>query len=114
MPSWSDIVTHPAEYVIYTASVLVALGVLYAAGSQCAKFIRRVTHALDDLVGEPERPGVKARPGVMERLSGIEERLRTVEADTAQLQRNSGSHLADAIARIEEKLTSSAAADEQS
>ena len=112
MPSWSELVANPAEYVIYTTSILVALGVLYAAARRVGAFTRRITHTLDDLTGEPERPGVRARPGVMERLSSIEQRLDEVEGTTRQLRPNGGSHLADAIARIETAVTTTRPPDE--
>lgn len=60
----------------------------------------RFSHFLDDWFGEPERPGFSARPGVPERLGQVESRLETVEDSTAQLKRNGGSHLADAIDRL--------------
>lgn len=61
----------------------------------------RLLHFLDDWFGEEQRPGFTARPGVPERLAQVEQRLASVEADTRQLQRNGGAHLADAVARIE-------------
>jgi hypothetical protein len=57
----------------------------------------RLQHFLDDWFGEKARPGFPGRPG-------IPERLEKVELDTAQLQRNGGAHLADAVARIERHL----------
>jgi hypothetical protein len=45
---------------------------------------------LEDWNGEPDRPGVQGRPGAMARL--------------AQLERNSGSSLRDAVDRIEAQL----------
>lgn len=73
----------------------------------------RLTTFLDDWCGEPARPGFPARPGIPERLEKVEEgqaalleRLSTVEADTKQLQRNGGAHLADSVARIERLLQS--------
>lgn len=64
----------------------------------------RFAHFLDDWFGEEERPGVAARPGTMARLRCIEDRLSTVEGDTKQLQRNGGSHMRDAIDRLEAAL----------
>lgn len=61
----------------------------------------RFRHFLDDWFGEEGRPGVDPRPGAMERFKSIEDRLETVEGDTKQLQRNGGSHLRDAIDRLE-------------
>lgn len=71
----------------------------------------RLAHFLDDWFGEEARPGFPARPGIPARLESVEEgqtelldRLCKVEVDTRQLQSNGGSHLADAVARIERRL----------
>lgn len=40
--------------------------------------LRRFSHFVDDFVGEEERPGVPARPGVLERLQTLEEALAEV------------------------------------
>jgi hypothetical protein len=42
--------------------------------------VRRIVHVLDDLQGEEARPGVAARPGLMERMEKS-------EADHAHTQR---------------------------
>lgn len=55
---------------------------------------RRVEQFMDDWSGEEERPGVPGRPGVIERVSGIEERLARVEHE---LYPNSGASLRDAV-----------------
>lgn len=56
--------------------------------------LRRLGHLIDDLAGEPERPGVTRRPGVMERLQEMEDR-------TGELVRNSGSSMKDSLDRLE-------------
>lgn len=75
----------------------------------------RLVHLIDDLAGEAARPGVPARPGLMERVASVElavrevrekvvvvdGRLDVVEFATAQLLPNNGSHLADAVNRVE-------------
>ncbi|MCX4986923.1 hypothetical protein [Streptomyces sp. NBC_00572] len=61
----------------------------------------RVNEFMDDWAGEPERPGVPARPGVMERVSGIEERLSRVEHE---LYPNSGGSLRDAVDLANQRL----------
>lgn len=60
---------------------------------------RRLDDFLGDWFGEPARPGQSARPGVMERLARVEE--RTAELKPAF----GGSSLADAVNRIEEKVS---------
>jgi hypothetical protein len=52
--------------------------------------VRKTGRLADDLLGEPERPGYPAQPGLMARVSAIE----------AQLQPNSGSSLRDRVDRV--------------
>lgn len=60
----------------------------------CRRLVKRFDDFMDDWGGEPARPGVSRRPGVMERIEGIEHQLRP----------NSGESLHDAIGRIEDEL----------
>ncbi|MFH8577100.1 hypothetical protein [Streptomyces zaomyceticus] len=77
------------------ASVLAAVGAGVWRGIRGAlRLHRRIDQFMDDWAGEEERPGVPARPGVMERVSGIEERLSRVEHE---LYPNSGGSLRDAV-----------------
>ena len=64
-------------------------------------FFRSLSDFLTDWSGEPERPGVSARPGVMARL---EENDRQIKAVRHELHPNSGSSMRDAIDRTEQKL----------
>lgn len=82
-------------------AVLALIGGVWAAIAKAWPRARRLGHLIDDLAGEPPRPGVPARPGVMVRLEQLERRLATVETHSAQLVTNGGAHLADAIHRIE-------------
>jgi len=59
----------------------------------CAPFIRAIRDFLDDWKGEPDRPGVKGRQGVMARLGSIEHELHP----------NSGLSMRDAINRTEQQ-----------
>lgn len=56
--------------------------------------LHKLRDFLDDWGGEPERPGVPGRLGVMSRLDRIE----------AQLRPNGGSTLRDAVTRIEHAI----------
>ncbi|WP_063762246.1 hypothetical protein [Streptomyces bicolor] len=62
---------------------------------------RRVHQVIDDWSGEEEGPGVPGRPGLMERVSGIEDRLRSVEHE---LYPNSGASLRDAVDLANDRL----------
>lgn len=83
MPDW-------VPYLVTTA-----LGLLVGAGVWLVKvlwpFIQKVSHFVDDVAGEPDRPGVPGRPGLMERVAHIEHEVKT----------NHGSSLKDAVKRIE-------------
>jgi len=96
--------TDSVAQIIALASILGAIGVIGAAVRGVWRWGRRVNQHFDDLMGEPPRPGFEARPGVLERLKGIDvaldslgARIGVVEQDTAQLRRNGGTHLADAV-----------------
>ncbi|MEU6928932.1 hypothetical protein AB0A05_07185 [Streptomyces sp. NPDC046374] len=62
---------------------------------------RRVDQFMDDWYGEEARPGVPGRPGVMERMGGIEDRIGRVEHE---LYPNSGGSLRDAVDQANERL----------
>lgn len=79
------------ETLLYAAGAIVALGaaatVLWKLGRGVVRLLRQVRTFLEDWNGEPERPGVPARPGVLERLERLD----------AQVHPNSGSSLRDAV-----------------
>lgn len=85
-----------------------AITLLVGAGAAAWRVVRgglrlgrRVDLFMDDWYGEEERPGVPGRPGVMERVSGIEDRLTRVEHE---LYPNSGGSLRDAVDLANERL----------
>lgn len=85
-----------------------ALTLLVAAGTAAwrairaaARLGRRTNNFMDDWYGEEQRPGVTGRPGVMERIGGIEDRLTRVEHE---LYPNSGDSLRDAVDQANERL----------
>lgn len=55
--------------------------------------VRKMSHFVDDVVGEPDRPGIPGRPGLMVRVAHIEHEVKT----------NHGSSLKDAVKRVEQK-----------
>lgn len=83
----------------YAAAVPIVVGVVSTLGVLArwvVPFLRRVGHLVDDLTGEPARPGHAARPGVMERLATMEDR-------TEELVRNSGSSIKDVVHRLDRR-----------
>ena len=56
---------------------LVLLGVLVTLAIRINKLVYPVWHKLEqmanDFAGEPERPGVPAKPGIMERIAKLEQ-----------------------------------------
>jgi hypothetical protein len=97
--AWLDAVT-VAEIVVIVAAVLSAGAVLRKA----VPLLRRLGHLVDDLTGEPARPGVEARPSLMERVAAVE---RTA-ADTAtrvaiiehEVKPNHGRSLRDRVDQV--------------
>ncbi|MGK5529373.1 hypothetical protein [Streptomyces sp. URMC 129] len=105
----------PDRVGVWAGAVLGLAGVstlLWRAGRGLARLIARVDEVVDDWRGSPERPGVPARPGVLERIAGIEERMcqlldrvARVESQAAaiehELHPNGGSSLRDAVNRVD-------------
>ncbi len=103
LPDWLADMT-----VADVLGVFLLLVTVYVLIRKIYPISRRFMHLIDDLGGEAARPGVPARPGLMERVASVEqashetrERLETVETATSQLLRNGGSRLADAAYRVE-------------
>ena len=84
MPGWlSDLVVIAPWFVALIVLIFVAIK-LWPYG-------RKLMHFIDDVAGEPARPGFDARPGLMERVARIEHEITP----------NHGGSLNDAIRRIE-------------
>jgi hypothetical protein len=80
--------------ILIAAAIVSALVVFATAGRATLSAFRKLTHVIDDLLGEDERPGVPSRPGLSERLARIEHELHP----------NSGLSIRDSVDRIELKL----------
>ncbi|MDT0306880.1 hypothetical protein RM780_07875 [Streptomyces sp. DSM 44917] len=65
-----------------------------------ARVVGRVDEVVDDWQGTPSRPGVEARPGVLERLAGIEARVTRIEHE---MKPNGGASLRDAVNRVDRR-----------
>ncbi|WP_245881648.1 hypothetical protein [Streptomyces milbemycinicus] len=83
-------------------SALAAVGTVVWRGLRGVLHLgRRVNQFMDDWAGEEARPGVPGRPGVMARVSAIEDRLQRVEHE---LYPNSGGSLRDAVDLANQRL----------
>lgn len=85
-----------AEHWTIIAGALGMLGAAYAAARRVGPKLRRIGHLVDDLAGESERPGVDARPGVMERL-------RHLDRVTDELRPNGGASMKDTLNRLDHR-----------
>lgn len=71
LPEWLSTMTIGEAVATVAALVIVAGGLV-----KTVPFLRKFAHLIDDLAGEPERPGVEARPGLMQRVASVESTLR--------------------------------------
>ena len=70
--------------LISVAPWLAAAALLVWVALKVWPFLRKITHFIDDVAGEPARPGFEARPGLMERLSVVEEKQDEQSVSLAQ------------------------------
>lgn len=103
MSALADVIT------LEGAAVVAAVSALGAGIAKVWPAITRLTRFLDDIQGEPERPGSPARPGWGERLLSIEQRLTRVEDKTdrvrAQTENSHNTNLRDDLDQIDAKVT---------
>ncbi|ROO51087.1 hypothetical protein EDC02_5951 [Micromonospora sp. Llam0] len=86
------------------SAVGAASGVIVVAVRWMLRTMKRLGALADDLLGEAERPGVPRRPGLMERVGAIEDRLGEVERVVCrELRPNGGSSIKDQVARIADR-----------
>lgn len=103
MPEW-------LPYLIVTVILMLGSFLIWM-GSKLLPVIRKGTRVLDDFLGEPARPGIPARPGVIEALAGTRHDLDLVKK---QVQNSHTTNFRDDLdkkasgedlARVESKLT---------
>ncbi|WP_180930941.1 hypothetical protein [Streptomyces sp. AJS327] len=90
--------------VVWGGAVTILAGVgtvVWRAVQGTVRLAGRVDDFMDDWTGAPPRAGVPRRPGVMERVAAIEERLQRVGYE---LYPNSGCSLRDAVDQANERL----------
>ena len=73
---------------------LIAIGAAFPIARKVWRLFKQLADFLDDVMDEPARPGVDARPGLMERVMRVEHELFP----------NSGKSLRDQTNRMEQKL----------
>lgn len=87
------------------ATVAAASAVLIGVVRFVVRMARNLGHLVDDVRGEPARPGVAERPGILVRLQQIETQIAAVEQRVSgvehELTPNSGLSLRDAVDRVE-------------
>lgn len=79
-----------------TALSVAVLGGIGWAARHAWRFTRRVVHFLDDYTGQPAHDGLPAQPGLMARLSSVEDSLAHVVAETSP---NHGRSIRDIVLR---------------
>lgn len=80
MPNIHDIeATFFVNWLIVLALIITSMSI---AGKRIWPIMRKLEHMLDDFNGTEARPGVPARPGIMERVESIEQRIKKLEAET--------------------------------
>lgn len=78
----------------WLVAVIVVVLLAVWAVRKVAPVLRKLGHLVDDLVGEPERPGVPARPGLMERMEAVEKKAEIIRHEMFP---NSGKSLRDKL-----------------
>ncbi|MFD3978235.1 hypothetical protein ACFWR6_06580 [Streptomyces griseus] len=91
--------------LLWGGAITVVAGVatvLWRLGRGMAQTWQRLDQFIEDWYGEEARPGVPARPGVLERVAGMELRLGRMEHE---LHPNAGGSLRDAVDEANRRLT---------
>src|SRR5690554_1046744 len=90
------------------AAIVGALLVVAGIVRKCWSPVRNFFRFIDDVTGEPARPGHDAKPGLMERLAVVEGKQdrqgKAIDDIHHETHTNSGGSLKDGITRIERGL----------
>lgn len=103
------------DFIAILAGISAAVGAIagiVVGVKKTTPVVRLIVGVFGDFAGEPARPGVAARPGVMERLASIDEKIdaqgtrideqgEQLASIQHELHPNSGKSLRDSINRIE-------------
>ena len=72
------------------------------------RLLGRLKDYMDDVKGEPPRPGVQERPGLMVRIARTEEKVNELSTSLAEVRHevspNTGTSLNDVVRRTEMKV----------
>lgn len=100
MPAWFTNL-NIGQILGFGLGLVVVVGLFVKIWKTVRPMWRNIREFFEDWKGEPERPGVPARAGVMERLHTIENKVSTIDHE---LHPNSGKSLRDKVDSIEEQL----------
>lgn len=112
MPAW---ITDLIPVAPWLAALALAVWVGAMIVRKFGPFVVKLVHFIDDVAGEPARPGVPARPGLMERFATVEEKqdeqgIALAEQGAAiavvqhEVTTNHGSSLKDAVKGVDTKV----------
>lgn len=100
MPQWIASL-NVGQVALFVGGVLFIIGLMVKVWKTFRPMFVGVREFLEDWRGEEARPGVPARPGVMERLATTEDKLDAIDHE---LHPNSGSSFRDKVDELAVEL----------